>query len=187
MMNNITIIGAGHVGLITGVCLADIGHQVIGYDVDKEKVNLLHTGTSPFYEPGLDELLKKNVKNRHLFFTDSPEKALSDADIVYIAVGTPKRPNGDIDLTSIHNAAAMIGKYATKNNIIVVTKSTVPVGTNTNIKQVIQRYARKTRNITIVSNPEFLREGSAIRDVFLRRPNHSRFRFVRSLQPLLKI
>ncbi|OAH54778.1 MULTISPECIES: UDP-glucose/GDP-mannose dehydrogenase family protein [Bacillaceae] len=165
-MNNITIIGVGQVGLVTGVCLSDIGHQVICYDLDKEKMDQLNTGLSPFYEPGLDELLKKNVNNRRLFFTDSPEEALSDADIIYIAVGTPKQLNDDIDLTYINNAAAMIGEYTTKNNVIVVTKSTVPVGTNTNIKQVIQRNARKTRNITMVSNPEFLREGSAIRDVF---------------------
>lgn len=165
-MNNITIVGAGHVGLVTGVCLSDIGCRVICYDLDKEKIDQLNTGISPFYEPGLDELLKKNVNNGRLFFTDSPWKALADADIIYIAVGTPKRQSGDINLTYIHNAAAMIGEYTTKSNIIVVTKSTVPVGTNMNIKQAIERNAHKTRNITMVSNPEFLREGSAIRDVF---------------------
>lgn len=165
-MNNITIMGAGHVGLVTSVCLADIGHHVVCCDLDQEKVDQLHTGHSPFYEPGLDELLKKNVNNHRLFFTNSPEEALSDADIIYMAVGTPKQLNGSIDLTSIHKAARMIGEYATKHDVIVVTKSTVPVGTNAVIKQIIQKTAQKIRNIAIVSNPEFLREGSSIQDVF---------------------
>lgn len=165
-MNNITVIGAGHVGLVTSICLSEIGHRVVCCDLDSEKITLLNKSIAPFYEPGVDELLIKNRKTGKLSFTENPKEALEKAEIVYLAVGTPEGRNGAIDLAFIHQAAAAIGEYAGENKLTVVTKSTVPVGTNAAVKAIIQKNAKKPLDISMVSNPEFLREGSALQDVF---------------------
>ncbi len=168
-MKNITIVGTGHVGLITGVTLAEIGHQIVCYDVDENCIAQMKTGKSPYYEPGLDDLLKKNLTNDQLFFTSNPKQALENAEIIYIAVGTPTDENGNVNLSYIKEAAKTIGENVSKQEIIVVTKSTVPVGTNKLIKQLIENNFLTTGKVHIVSNPEFLREGSAIYDSFCCR------------------
>ncbi len=165
-MNNITIIGAGHVGLLTGVSLADVGHQVICYDIDKEKISQLAKGISPFYEPGLDELLNKNIANGRLLFTSKAQTAFSHANIIYIAVGTPKNKTGDTDLSFVEQAAVLIGQHAAQTQVIVVTKSTVPVGTNEKLKKLIEKNTENFSDIRMVSNPEFLREGNALQDIY---------------------
>ena len=165
-MKNITIVGTGHVGLITGVTLAEIGHQIVCYDVDENCIAQMKTGKSPYYEPGLDDLLKKNLTNGQLFFTSNPKQALENAEIIYIAVGTPTDENGNVNLSYIKEAAKTIGENVSKQEIIVVTKSTVPVGTNQLIKRLIETNLTNKVNVNIVSNPEFLREGSAIYDTF---------------------
>ena len=165
-MKNITIVGAGHVGLVTGVTLAEICHQIVCYDVDETFIAQVKTGISPYYEPGLNDLLKKNLNNGQLFFTSNPTQALENAEIIYIAVGTPTDENGNVNLRYIKEAAKTIGENVTKQEIIVVTKSTVPVGTNQLIKRLIETNLTNKVNVNIVSNPEFLREGSAIYDTF---------------------
>ena len=129
-MKNITIVGTGHVGLVTGVTLAEIGHQIVCYDINENDIAQMKTGISPYYEPGLTDLLKKNLNKGQLFFTGNPKLALVDAEIIYIAVGTPTDENGSVNLSYIKEAAKTIGENITKQEIIVVTKSTVPVGTN---------------------------------------------------------
>ncbi len=165
-MKNITIVGTGHVGLVTGVTLAEIGHQIVCYDVDETYIAQMQTGISPYYEPGLNDLLKKNLNNGQLVFTSNPKQALENAEIIYIAVGTPTDENGSVNLRYIKEAAKTIGENVTKQEIIVVTKSTVPVGTNKLIKKLIENNFLPTGKVHIVSNPEFLREGSAIYDSF---------------------
>ncbi|MED3690386.1 UDP-glucose/GDP-mannose dehydrogenase family protein [Peribacillus butanolivorans] len=165
-MKNITIVGTGHVGLVTGVTLAEIGHQVVCYDINENDIALMKAGISPFYEPELTDLLKKNLNKGQLFFTGDPKLALVDAEIIYIAVGTPTAENGSVDLSYIKEAAKTIAENITKQEVIVVTKSTVPVGTNKLIQQVIVTNLTNEVNVNIVSNPEFLREGSAIYDTF---------------------
>ncbi|WP_108669013.1 UDP-glucose dehydrogenase family protein [Peribacillus acanthi] len=154
---NITIIGTGYVGLVTGVSLSEIGHYVTCVDINEEKVKLLNSGVSPIYEPGLSELMVKNADR--LYFTTSHEEALVEADVVYIAVETPEKEDGSVNLTFIERAVEQIANYIS-NDVVVVIKSTVPVGTNQRIKSMLPA------NINVVSNPEFLREGSAIHDVF---------------------
>jgi UDPglucose 6-dehydrogenase len=163
-MNKIAIVGTGHVGLVTGVCLSEIGHNITCFDIDQNIISALNAGITPFYESGLEPLLKKNFEEGRLVFTTDPQLALSKADIIYIAVGTPALPNGDVNLSFIESAARIIGEHANNENLIVVTKSTVPVGTNRMISEIIQE--NKDFEIRLVSNPEFLREGSAIYDTF---------------------
>jgi len=165
-MRNITIVGTGHVGLVTGVTLAEIGHPVVCYDIDQKNIALMNKGISPFYEPDLNDLLKKNLDTGLLLFTSNPKEALVDAEIIYITVGTPTNENGDINLTYIEEAAKTIGEHVTKQEVIVVTKSTVPVGTNKLIKQLIEKNLIHAVHVEMVSNPEFLREGAAIYDTF---------------------
>ncbi|WP_338449657.1 UDP-glucose/GDP-mannose dehydrogenase family protein [Niallia oryzisoli] len=161
----ITITGTGYVGLVTGVCLSDVGHQITCYDIDQEKIDLLNSGKSPIYEPGLDELIQKNIAIGRLLFTADVKEAYSDADSIFIAVGTPPNDDGSANLSYIESAAIDIAKYITKD-CIVVTKSTVPVGTNEHIGRIIQEQLPADLKVKIVSNPEFLREGSAIHDTF---------------------
>jgi UDPglucose 6-dehydrogenase len=161
----ITIVGTGHVGLTTGTCLAEIGHMVTCYDIDQDKIKLLQQGCLPFYEPGLTELVKKNTENGRLSFTYSDQNALSNSEIIYITVGTPMGPDGKIDLRYLYSAADRIAEHITKE-VIIVTKSTVPIGTNRIIKDRIQAVSSSRTSIKIVSNPEFLREGSSIHDTF---------------------
>lgn len=162
---DIAVIGTGYVGLVTGVCLADLGHQVTCIDIDEEKVTMLRDGISPIYEEGLTELLRKNIKNNHLTFTTDYEEGISGKQVIYIAVGTPQSEDGSADLTYIDQASASISKHLS-DHAIIVTKSTVPVGTNEYIKANIQENVKKGINIQIVSNPEFLRQGTAVYDTF---------------------
>lgn len=161
----ITVAGTGYVGLVTGVCLAEIGHSVMCYDVDEQKVQKMKQGISPIYEPGLEELMKKNMEAQRLFFTTDEKQAYAQADVIYIAVGTPENEDGSANLTYVEEAALAISRYV-KKDVIVVIKSTVPVGTNDRIQALINQYKAPEVQITVVSNPEFLREGSAVYDTF---------------------
>jgi UDPglucose 6-dehydrogenase len=162
---NITITGTGYVGLVTGVCLSEIGHCVTCMDLDADKVEKMKQGISPIYEPGLEPLMKKNIKEGRLHFTTDDREAYKNAEVIYIAVGTPEKEDGSADLFYIDEAAKSIGRNV-RENVVVVTKSTVPVGTNHKIKSIINQYKLNHINVEIVSNPEFLREGSAIHDTF---------------------
>ncbi|WP_456277564.1 UDP-glucose dehydrogenase family protein [Bacillus sp. AK128] len=162
---NITVTGTGYVGLVTGVCLAHIGHTVTCLDIDEEKVEKMNAGISPIYEPGLDELIQQNINQGRLQFTTDKQMAYSGADVIYIAVGTPEHTDGSANLDYIKNAANQIATYIQKDTV-VVTKSTVPVGTNAWIKTLIDQKKSPELHVEVVSNPEFLREGSAIHDTF---------------------
>lgn len=161
----ITIAGTGYVGLVTGVCLAEMGYEVICVDIQEDKIAMLQTGKTPIYEPGLEPLLKNNLNNGRLQFTVNPQIAYSKADIIFIAVGTPQKHDGSANLDYIHKTAFSIGSFI-ENDVIICTKSTVPVGTNEQIKQIIQSKKPSYLQVEVVSNPEFLREGSAIDDFF---------------------
>lgn len=157
----IAIIGTGYVGLVTGICLADLGNTVICYDIDKEKIKQLQNSKAPIYEYGLEKLLRKLNTSKKIIFTNNPKKAISKSDLIFIAVGTPQQKNGSVDLSFMKNAARTIGKFI-NGYTIIINKSTVPVGTAKLVKKIISRYANK--NFDIISNPEFLREGNAIED-----------------------
>lgn len=159
----ITIAGAGYVGLVTSACLAELGHQVICIDIQKEKINLLQNNRLPLYEPGLRHLLAKNLQNGKLIFTVDPHLAYSNTEIIFIAVGTPEKSDGSVELKYIQEAAQQIAHYI-ESDVIICTKSTVPVGTNDFIKQIIDNHKAPTLRAEVVSNPEFLREGSAVHD-----------------------
>ncbi|WP_040205160.1 UDP-glucose dehydrogenase family protein [Neobacillus jeddahensis] len=161
----VTVAGAGYVGLVTSACLAEIGHQVTCIDIQQEKITMLQSGRSPFYEPGLESLLEKNMKTKQLQFTTNPHEAYSGAEIIFITVGTPEKHDGSADLKYIHVVSHTIAHYIDQDTIIC-TKSTVPVGTNELIQHIIE--SRKPPNlcVEVVANPEFLREGSAIVDFF---------------------
>jgi UDPglucose 6-dehydrogenase len=163
---NIAIVGTGYVGLVSGTCFADTGANVTCVDVDVDKINRLKNGDIPIYEPGLDELVAKNVKAGRLKFVTSLEKILNDQQIVFSAVGTPPDEDGSADLKYVLQVAKTIGENLNKY-IVVVTKSTVPVGTAKKVREVIQNELDK-RGVNIkfdvASNPEFLKEGNAIKD-----------------------
>jgi UDPglucose 6-dehydrogenase len=161
----IAVAGAGYVGLVTSVCLADMGHHVTCIDIDDERIDLLQKGHSPIYEPGLARLLGKKQKAGQLFFTTDPHIAYPDADIIFIAVGTPEKHDGSVDLKYIYVAAYTIAHHI-ENDVIICTKSTVPIGTNDLIKQIMNSRKPIDLNVKVVSNPEFLREGSAISDFY---------------------
>lgn len=162
---NIAIVGTGYVGLVTGVCLADIGHNVTCIDINKDKVSLLNSGTSPIYEPGLDKLLNKNLFLNNLRFTNNYQEGLENVEVVYIAIGTPQKKDGNVDLTFILKASREIA-INLNNSAIIVVKSTVPVGTNELIREIIIKHTSPNIQVDVVSNPEFLREGNAIYDTF---------------------
>ncbi|MER8867802.1 UDP-glucose/GDP-mannose dehydrogenase family protein [Mesorhizobium sp. M0751] len=164
----ITMIGAGYVGLVSGACFADFGHQVCCVDRDAEKLATLKLGKIPIYEPGLDELVTTNTVQGRLRFDDNLADAVSQSDVVFIAVGTPsRRGDGHADLSFVYEAAAEVGR-ALKGFTVVVTKSTVPVGTGDEVERII-REQNPSADFAVVSNPEFLREGSAIED--FKRPD----------------
>ena len=159
----VAMIGAGYVGLVSGACIADFGHQVTCVDKDVSKISTLKAGEIPIYEPGLSELINRNVHERRLSFTINPKEALDEADVVFIAVGTPsRRGDGHADLTYVYEAAREIAGGLTRSTV-VVTKSTVPVGTGDEVERIL-RQLRPDLDIAVVSNPEFLREGAAIHD-----------------------
>ncbi|UOQ45705.1 UDP-glucose/GDP-mannose dehydrogenase family protein [Halobacillus salinarum] len=161
----ISVIGTGYVGLVTGVCLSETGHEVTCLDIDEKKVQSMRNGISPIYEPGLDEMMKRNIEENRLFFTSSYEEGLADKEFVFIAVGTPQSKDGSADLQYLNNACRSIAE-SIQNDVIVITKSTVPVGTNEHVKRTIESHMSRDFSISVVSNPEFLREGSAIHDTF---------------------
>ncbi|WP_299094517.1 UDP-glucose/GDP-mannose dehydrogenase family protein [uncultured Metabacillus sp.] len=161
----IAVVGTGYVGLVTGTCLSEIGHHVTCIDIDQVKVNKMREGISPIYEPGLDELMKKNIQENRLFFTTNHDEGFHEADVIYIAVGTPEKADGSANLTFVEQVAKDIAAHV-KKDVVVVTKSTVPVGTNDWIKSVIEQHLVHPVKVDVVSNPEFLREGSAIYDSF---------------------
>lgn len=164
----IAMIGAGYVGLVSGACFADFGYEVTCVDTDESKLRMLRAGQMPIYEPGLEELVARNVKKGRLSFTSEVSKAVSDAEIVFIAVGTPsRRGDGHADLGYVKAAAAEIGR-SLNGYTVVVAKSTVPVGTCDEIERII-REEQPNGEFSVVSNPEFLREGSAIED--FKRPD----------------
>lgn len=158
----ITVCGTGYVGLVTGVCLAEIGHQVIGLDTNEQKISLLQAGFCPIYEPGLEELLSKQLRTNRLTFTTDGKMAYDQAEVIFLAVGTPERVDGSADLTFIKQAVETIAEHIHSYKIIV-TKSTVPIGTNDQIQTM---FDQKGVAVDVVSNPEFLREGSGIYDTF---------------------
>ncbi|MBM6619528.1 UDP-glucose dehydrogenase family protein [Bacillus suaedaesalsae] len=164
-MRRITVMGTGYVGLVTGVCLSEIGHHVICLDIDQGKIHKLQQGISPIYEPGLEEMMVKNLENNRLSFTSCQKEALSDVEVIYLAVGTPQQNDGTADLTYLFKAVQDICSY-TSGEVVVVVKSTVPVGTNEKIHKYLTTHASKLSKFNVVSNPEFLREGQAIHDSF---------------------
>jgi UDPglucose 6-dehydrogenase len=160
----LTIIGTGYVGLVTGTCFAEVGHQVICVDNNAEKVKLLQGGGIPIYEPGLEEMVSKNVKEGRLRFTASTKDGVDNSDIIFIAVPTPPLPDGSVDLSFIEGVAREIAAAMTSYKI-VVDKSTVPVKTGENVAETIKRYCKARVDFDVVSNPEFLREGFAVEDL----------------------
>src|SRR5262245_36069695 len=162
-MMKLTIIGTGYVGLVTGTCFAEVGHQVICVDNNAEKVKLLQAGGIPIYEPGLEELVKKNVAQGRLRFTSSTAEGVQGSDVIFIAVPTPPQPDGSVDLSFIEGVAREIAGAMTTYKI-VVDKSTVPVKTGEKVAETIKRYCKARVDFDVVSNPEFLREGFAVED-----------------------
>lgn len=165
-MRKVTVIGSGYVGLVAGTCLSDFGMNVILVDNDQNKINKLKDGIIPIYEPGLDDLVKRNIYYKRLFFTSDIEQAIKESEVIFIAVGTPPKDDGSADLQYVLEVAKEIGQYMNDYKV-VIDKSTVPIGTGKKVRDIIQNELQK-RNVgytfDIVSNPEFLREGSAIYD-----------------------
>lgn len=162
-MKKICVIGVGYVGLTTGTCFADLGNEVIGVDISEEKVEYLNNGGVPIYEPGLAEMIDRNRKAGRLKFTTSYEEALNGADFAFICVGTPEDVDGAADLKYVRAAAESIAKTM-KHSVIIVNKSTVPVGTGDWVSNIVNETQPEAIDFSVVSCPEFLREGSAIQD-----------------------
>src|SRR3989338_5816643 len=154
----LSVIGCGYVGLVSGACLASLGNEVICVDIDKRKIALLKKGKMPIYEPGLADLVLENVRKRRLSFASDLKQAVRKSDVIFIAVGTPPRSNGEADLSFVENVARTIAEEMDSFKIIV-EKSTVPVETGEWIKKTIERYAKNGAKFDVASNPEFLREG----------------------------
>lgn len=162
-MKNIAVVGVGYVGLVTGVCLADLGNRVVCVDIDEKKVDKLNQGQMPIYEPGLEDLVERNVRAGRLTFTTSYAEGLEDAEFVFIAVGTPEGVDGEADLKYVRMAARSIAEEM-DHPMVIVNKATVPVGTGDWVADLIRQYRNGDIDFSVVSNPEFLREGSAISD-----------------------
>lgn len=177
----LTIIGTGYVGLVTGTCFAEVGHHVICVDSDASKVELLKRGGVPIYEPGLEELIQKNVAAGRLNFTNSTAEGVEKSDVIFIAVPTPPQPDGSVDMSFIEKVAREIASAMTSYKI-VVDKSTVPVKTGDKVAETIKRYCKAKVEFDVVSNPEFLREGFAVED--LMKPDRVVIG-VRSQRPVL--
>ena len=159
----VCMIGTGYVGLVSGTCFAEMGHEVICVDVDKRKIDVLNKGAIPIYEPGLEELVKRNVDAGRLSFSTDTREGVDRSLFVFIAVGTPPKDNGEPDLSSIEQVAREIGA-AMRDYKIIVEKSTVPVQTGRWVRTVVKRFSKHSNEFDVASNPEFLREGSAIKD-----------------------
>jgi len=162
-MMKITIIGAGYVGLVTAVGFAELGNEIMCIEKDSSKLNKLSQGISPIYEPGLTEMLQKHIKQNKIHFTDKIEDGIVFGDIIFLCVGTPQNDDGKADLSQVEEVAKEMAKNM-KSYKLIIEKSTVPVNTHQWVKTVIKRYVRKNIEFDIASNPEFLKEGSAIRD-----------------------
>jgi UDPglucose 6-dehydrogenase len=160
---NITMVGTGYVGLVTGTCLASLGNNVICVDTDKSKIDMLNKGKMPIFEPGLRDMVELNVKEGRLSFTTSPKEGVEKGDVIFIAVGTPSDEDGHADMRYVHAVAKDIGEYMNGYKV-VVDKSTVPVGTADAVKKIIKENQTEKHEFDLVSNPEFLREGVAIKD-----------------------
>jgi UDPglucose 6-dehydrogenase len=165
---NVCVVGTGYVGLVTGACLAEFGNRVTCVDKDEAKIGKLLIGEIPIFEPGLDEVVSRNVKAERLLFTADLTRAVQDSLVVFIAVGTPPSPDGRADLSFVKEVARIVGENLHSYKVIV-TKSTVPAGTGSVIRQIVEKCRPERHAFSVASNPEFLREGSAIED-FLR-PN----------------
>jgi len=162
----IAIVGTGYVGLVTGTCFAEVGMNVTCIDIDQNKIDNLHKGILPIYEPGLDEMVNRNVEKKRLHFSTNLAEAIQGAEVVFIAVGTPPDEDGSADLKYVLAVASSIGKHA-QHTMVVVTKSTVPVGTAEKVRGALKEELLKRKSdleIYVASNPEFLKEGAAIED-----------------------
>ena len=162
-MKQICVVGVGYVGLVTGACFADLGNRVVALDVNEERIENLKKGVMPIYEPGLEELVERNVKAGRLTFTTSYEEAVEGTEFAFIAVGTPSGVNGEADLQYVAAAATSIAENMT-GPLIIINKSTVPVGTGDWVADIVKGAQPKPIDFWVVSCPEFLREGSAIGD-----------------------
>jgi len=165
---HISVIGTGYVGLITGVCFAEYGINVTCVDTDEKKIRSMKKGAIPFYEPGLEELLQRNLKAGRIHFTTNIADAVDSSLVIFIAVGTPPRGDGSAEMKHVENVAKDIARHI-KSYKVIVTKSTVPVGTGEKLRQIISKNLKESVDFDIVSNPEFLREGAGIEDFM--RPN----------------
>ena len=162
-MKNITIIGTGYVGLVTGAGMSEFGNRVICTDIDKNKIEKLNSGIIPIYEPGLEEIIKRNISDNRLLFSSNVEDSIMQSEVVIIAVGTPMGVNSATDMSFVHSAVETISNNLNSYKV-VCTKSTVPIGTG---KEIISQISKKVKDNNLfdyVSNPEFLREGSAVKD-----------------------
>ena len=160
---NIVVAGTGYVGLVTGACLSEVGHTVTCVDIDEKKVEIMKQGISPIYEPGLDELLERNYKEKRLDFTTDYANAYKNADIVFIGVGTPERVDGSANLDYVFGVCKQIAENVTKDCLVVV-KSTVPIGTNDRVEEFLKENVVNNVHIEVASNPEFLAQGTAVVD-----------------------
>jgi UDPglucose 6-dehydrogenase len=160
----ISIVGSGYVGLVTGACFAEVGHQVICVDNDESKVKMLQSGEVPIYEPGLEQLVRRNVAANRLFFSNSIKQGVDNSDVIFIAVPTPPEVDGSVDLSYVERVAREIAEVLTEYRVIV-DKSTVPVKTGEEVTRTIRRYNKIGAEFDVVSNPEFLREGCAVADL----------------------
>ena len=159
----ISIIGSGHVGLVTGACFAELGNSVVCVDNDERKIKILKKGEVPFYEPGLEEMVRANMEEGRLEFTSSISEGIRKAKVVFICVGTPALPSGKVDLSAVEKVSKSIGESLTEYKVIV-EKSTVPVKTGEKVERILRRTVKNRVKFDVASNPEFLREGSAIKD-----------------------
>ena len=162
----IVVAGTGYVGLVTGACLSEIGHNVTCVDIDENKVTMMKEGISPIYEPGLDELLKRNHNEGRLDFTTDYKSAYKDADIVFIGVGTPEREDGSANLDYVFEVCKEIAENI-ENDCLVVVKSTVPIGTNDRVEAFLREHVKENIHVEVASNPEFLSQGTAVQDLSL--------------------
>ena len=160
----ICVVGAGHVGLVTAACLAELGHRVTCVDVDEDRVESLRSGSVPIHEPGLEALIARHTAGGALKFTTSYDEALDSVEFIFVAVNTPSTPEGAADLRYVRRAARQIGHALKNGRPIIVNKSTVPVGTAETVDHILRQEASGLGELPVVSNPEFLREGTAIED-----------------------